>query len=98
MALAVLFRDCADLLKAELAAMKRPKWLPHPWMEDPVSKWAQRRFEKYFVEGEEALIGVVQAQHDQYADITRVLRETGRRYGLAEELAAAGFAEIGAAE
>lgn len=94
-ALAAMYRDCADLLEREVRGLKTDLQLENPWMYDPISLWAMLRFNMYFVDGETAFATVVEAQHRQHKIVRDTLVAIATRYGLTEELNAAGFFKVG---
>jgi hypothetical protein len=67
-------------------------------MGDPVSQWALQKFSQHLVVGERSLIKMIQDEHTQYSNMTQALIATGRRYGLTDDLLAAGFTDIEATE
>jgi hypothetical protein len=93
-ALAVMFRDCVDQLDQETIHLESDLYLEHPWMEDPISRWAMEQFNKYFVEGEHSFAKIVRAEFDRYCTVRDALVATAQRYGLTEELIAAGFTKL----
>jgi hypothetical protein len=93
-ALAVMFRDCVDRLNAETVRLDIDLHLEHPWMEDPVSRWAREQFNKYFVEDEHSFAKIVRAEFERYCAVRDALVATAQHYGLTEELIAAGFTEL----
>jgi hypothetical protein len=93
-ALAAMFRDCADNLAPEVARIDRDLFLDEPWMDDPVSKWARHLFNEYFVYAENSVARVVQAEYNQHKAMRDALLATAQRYGLTEELIAAGFSKL----
>jgi hypothetical protein len=95
-ALAAMFRDCADNLTPEVGQIEDDLPLAGPWMDDPVSRWARHQFDEYFVYGERSFARVVQAEYDQYTAIRDALVATAKQYGLTEELIAAGFIDVAA--
>lgn len=95
--LATLFRECADRLAVELAHIQRSLSFTEPWMSDPVSQWALRKFSEHFMAGDRSLVKVMQDEYDQYSNMTQALVAAGRQYGLTDDLFAAGFTDIEAA-
>jgi hypothetical protein len=93
-ALAAMYRACADLLEPEVRGMKTELRLENPWMYDPISLWAMLRFNTYFVYGESAFATVVEAQLHQHKIVRDALIAIATRYGLTEELNAAGFIKV----
>jgi hypothetical protein len=93
-ALAAMYRDCVDLLEPEVRGLKIDLQLKNPWMYDPVSLWAMLRFNMYFVDGESAFATVVEAQLQQHKIVRDALVAIATRYGLTEELNAAGFVKV----
>lgn len=93
-ALAVMFRDCVDRLNNETLHLDIDLHLKHPWMEDPISRWAWKQFNKYFVEGEHSFAKIVKAEVERYCAVRDALIATAQRYGLTEELIAAGFTKL----
>lgn len=94
-ALAVMFRDCIDRLNEETLGLEGDLYLEHPWMEDPISRWAREQFNKYFVEGERSFAKIVRAEFERYCAVRDALVATAQHYGLTEELIAAGFTKLG---
>jgi hypothetical protein len=90
-ALAAMFRDCANLLQPQIRPMARDMRLAEPWMGDPVSKWAMIQFNLYFVSGEHSFVRIVQSQFEQHVAMRDALVAAAKQYGLTDELAAAGF-------
>lgn len=93
-ALAVMFRRCADRLGPQIRAMTRDLRLEEPWMDDPVSKWALIHFNLYFLFGDHAFANIVKAEHAQHTAMRDALVKTGQQYGLTEELLQAGFTDL----
>lgn len=93
--LAAMFRDCAAQLAPEVRHIKDDLRLEHPWMADKISRWAMEQFNLYFVDSEHAFAKAVQAEFDQHTAMTDALVATAQYYGLTEELAAAGFTNLG---
>jgi hypothetical protein len=94
-ALATLFRGCADVLAPIANRVEERLWLRKAWMNDPVSIWARLQFNQYFVEGPQAFAKVVRAVYGQHKAMTVALVSAAEQYGLTEELAAAGFTQQG---
>jgi hypothetical protein len=93
-ALAVMFRDCIDRLYAETVRLDIDLRLEHPWMEDPISRWAREQFNKYFVEDEHSFAKIVRAEFERYCVVRDALVATAQHYGLTEELITAGFTKL----
>ena len=93
-ALAAMYRDCADLLEQEVRGMKTDFHIENPWMYDPVSLWAMLRFNMYFIDGESSFATVVEAQLGQHKIVRDTLVAIATQYGLTEELNAAGFVKV----
>ena len=94
-ALASMFRDCVDILEPVAAMADVELHVRAPWMGDPVSEWAARQFNDYFVDGENSFAGVLTTEYQQHKDMMTALLATARKYGLTDELAAAGFPDQG---
>lgn len=97
-ALATVFRGCADRLLTELTASKQVILLFPEWMDDPVSDWVEQRFKEYLLDGETALFKVLQDVYGQYLAVTKALIAIGEQYELTEDLVAAGFVDVGTSE
>lgn len=97
-ALAAMFRGCGDLLSKDVAHLRNDLQLPGPWMHDPVSEWARRRFDEYFVHAEHSFVHIVQSEFEQHKMFRDTLVAIGQLYGLTEELISAGFTEIGSGQ
>jgi hypothetical protein len=95
MILATFFRDCVDILGPIVMRLEEMLWLRRPWMNDPISIWARLQFNQYFAEGPHAFAKIVQDQHDQHVATTMALVSAAKRYGMTEELIAAGFMQQG---
>ena len=93
-ALAVMFRDCVDVLEREAHQLEHELHVKFPWMDDPVSEWARDEFNRYFVYGERAFAKVILAEHERYSTVRDALIATAQHYGLTEELNAAGFTKL----
>ena len=93
-ALAAMFRRCADRLEAHLPHLVTDLRLPGPWMRDPVSEWAQGRFDEYFVDSAHSFVHIVQSEYNQHKSLSAALVATAQLYGLTEELISAGFTDI----
>jgi hypothetical protein len=94
-ALATLFRSCADLLAPTVFDIGDALRISRPWMKDPVSIWARIQLNEYFVDSPNAFARIVQAEYDQHKGMAEALIRTATQYGLNEELAAAGFGRPG---
>lgn len=94
MTLAATFRGCADRLEGQLQHLESDLTLYRAWMDDPVSEWAQRQFNEYFVQSEHAFVHIVQSEYQQHRVRQYGLVATALLYGLTEELIGAGFTEI----
>lgn len=94
-ALAKVFSECADRLGAELRHGNTDLRLNEPWLGDPVSRWAQHRFNEYFVDGEHAFAKVLQNEYYQHFAMTEALIATAKHYGKTDELVAAGIIQAG---
>jgi hypothetical protein len=90
-ALAAMFRACADNLEPEVAHIKDDLYLDEPWLLDPVSKWARDWFNGYFVYCMNSFASVTHAEYRQHLTMRDALVATAEQYGLIEELIAAGF-------
>ena len=93
-ALAALFRDCADRLQAELIQMGRVTRIKIPEFADPVSSWAVKHLNDYLFDREHAFIKIIQTDFEQHYAVRDALVRTAQQYGLTEELVAAGFADL----
>lgn len=96
-ALAALFRDCADRLAREVPHIEDDMRLKDRWMGDPISGWAQLEFNEYFADGHNAFAKIVQAEHGQHVAMRDALVATAKQYGLTDDLIAAGFTKLGPA-
>lgn len=96
-ALAALFRDCVDSLAPVATRARQVLRIDEAWMSDPVSEWAVPRFNDYFADAENSFADILMAEYQQHKDMMKALLATARRYGLTEELAAAGFTDLGPA-
>lgn len=94
-ALAVMFRSCADLLAPVAPTAQDVMRIDHPWLGDPVSKWAMEQFNEYFADGEHSFARILLAEYEQHNAMMDALVTAARQYGLTEELIAAGFTEDG---
>jgi hypothetical protein len=94
-ALAKMFNDCAERLGNELRYVSDDLRLKEPWLGDPASRWAQHRFNEYFVDGEHAFAKVLQNEYYQHFAMTEALIATARHYGKTDELVAAGIIQAG---
>lgn len=92
-ALAALFRECADRLESELLHIQAVMRLT-PLMGDPVSSWMVDQLNDYLLNQEHAFVKVIQTDFEQHTAIREALVTTAQRYGLTEELVAAGFADL----
>lgn len=93
-ALAAMFRRCADRLLEHLPYLDTDLRLKSPWMRDPVSEWAQGRFNEYFVDNEHSFVHIVQSEFEQHDAMSEALVAVAQLYGLTEELISAGFVDI----
>lgn len=96
--LAKTFRDCRDRLDQELLGLREDLLLKGVWLEEPTSKWARERFDKYFVHSENSYVSVIKSQREQYDATFRALVETAKQYGMTDELSAAKLIDAGATE
>ena len=87
--LATLFQNATDALLSEVKFAENALMLSEPWMHDDVSKWMQRFFRKYFLEGERSFLGVLRAIHSQHENHAHALKDAAARYGKTDELNAA---------
>jgi hypothetical protein len=92
-ALAALFRECADRLEPELLRIQNVMRVP-PLMGDPVSSWLVDQLNEYLHNKEHAFVKVIQSDFEQHTAIRDALVATAQRYGLTEELIEAGFADL----
>lgn len=90
-ALAAMFTRCADRLNPVVRHLDVDMRLKDRWMDDPVSEWVRQRFNEYFADGENSFAKVVQAEFDQHVAMAKSLTATALRYGLTDELNAAGL-------
>ncbi|MFC4857969.1 hypothetical protein [Actinophytocola glycyrrhizae] len=92
--LAATFRRCADRLERQLPHLDADLALKAPWLDDPVSGWAQERFNEYFVRSEHAFVQIVHSEYEQHKALRDALVATAKLYGLTEELISAGFTDV----
>jgi hypothetical protein len=91
--LAILFQRAANDLGSELGSLGRALRLAEPWMNDRTSKWMRAFFHKYFVDGENSLLKVLQAIYEQHKAHADALEVAAAQYGKADELNAARAAQ-----
>ena len=92
--LAILFRRAADKLLLELADAEIPLRLDSAWMDDGASKWMQKFFNEYFLDGGNSFRNVLQAIYDQHAAHATALENAAALYGKTEELHAVQHAQL----